>query len=242
MLATRAQVPADQSAIPYTLGPPRSGTRPAGAPSAHCASWAATSLVSTGWNRQPGGEYHRHPGHRLDSRDDAVMELGRTQCRPGQPRIGHDSFCSKLRREVPEDGAIDAADDWDPVRADDGDVDQMLYSGTRRRPYQVSRLDLVTLASANAVHNDLSTFTAASIPSPLARSPVTNWIPPMSSRSLSASLRPGRFDQVGQGRLHLGVGAGLQATVGVDPQPVTRHHPQGGGHQLAQLSSGRHSR
>ena len=39
----------------YTCGPAMSGTSPAGAPSASSTSRAATSPVSTGWNRTPAG-------------------------------------------------------------------------------------------------------------------------------------------------------------------------------------------
>ena len=38
-----------------TRGPAMSGTSPAGAPSASSTSRAATSSVSTGWNRTPAG-------------------------------------------------------------------------------------------------------------------------------------------------------------------------------------------
>lgn len=43
------------SAISYTFGPAKSGTSPAGGPSASSAKWAATSSVATGWNRMPAG-------------------------------------------------------------------------------------------------------------------------------------------------------------------------------------------
>ena len=83
------------------------------------------------------------------------MELGGAQRRPRQAGVGHDPLRGELRPEIAEHRAVDAADDWDAVGADDRDVDEVAHPGLRRRAHQVPRLLLVALGAARAVHDDL---------------------------------------------------------------------------------------
>ncbi len=115
--------------------------------------------------------YHRQPGHLLRYHQDQVVELGGAQRRPGQAGIGHDALGRELGREVAEHGAVDAADDRDPVGADDRDVHQVPRPGPRRCPDQVPGLLLVALAAARAVHDDLDSLHRGL--DPLARGQVT---------------------------------------------------------------------
>src|SRR5215207_636266 len=97
------------------------------------------------------------PGHLADRRQGQVMKLGGAQRRPRQPGLRHYGLGRQLGREVAEQRAVDAADDRDPVGADDRDVHQVRCPGPRRGLHQVARLVLVALAAAGTVHDDLGT-------------------------------------------------------------------------------------
>jgi hypothetical protein len=83
------------------------------------------------------------------------VELGGAQRRPGNAGVGHGAFGGQLGAEVAEHRPVDAAGQWDPVGADDRDVDQVPHAGSRRRRGQVAGLVPVALGAAGAVDNDL---------------------------------------------------------------------------------------
>ena len=82
------------------------------------------------------------------------MELGRAQGRPRQAGPGDDPLGRQLGSEVAEHGAVDGADDRDPVGVDHRDVDQVRRPALRRhRLQQVARQRVVALVAAGEVQD-----------------------------------------------------------------------------------------
>ncbi len=174
-----------------------SGTRPDGGPRASSTSRVATSPVSMGWNRTPAGTgitgsfaNCRSHGQRQ------VVKLGGTQRCPRQSGIGDDALRSPFGREVAEHGAVDPTNDRYPIGADNRDVHKVLCAGPCCRPYQRAGLVLVALGAAGAVDDGLDPGKAASIPSPVVRSPIRNstpsaglWLLRLSTRTLQPASR-----------------------------------------------------
>ena len=92
-----------------TCGPAMSGTSPAGAPSASSTSRAATSPVSTGWNRTPAGtgitgSFAICP---TTIRERSWNWVARSVVH-GQAGLGHDPLRGQLEPEVAEHRPVGA--------------------------------------------------------------------------------------------------------------------------------------
>jgi len=150
-------------------------------------SRAATSPASTVWNRKPAGDrYHRQlrqlPGHHQHQ----VVKLVARSVVHGQSGVGDHLLRRPLGREVAEHGAVDPADDRDPLGADDRDVHQVLGTARDAALLVLSSSPLELPAQCTMVSTP---STALSSPSPVARSPIMNSMPSRDSSLRRLSTR-----------------------------------------------------
>jgi hypothetical protein len=113
----------------------------------------------TGIDRlEPGASperHHRHLRHLAQQHQDPVVELGGAQRGPGHAGVGDDALGVAFRGEVAVHGSVDAADDRDPVGADDRDEHQVPDACPGGRSCQVPSHVVVALGSSGAVHDRL---------------------------------------------------------------------------------------